>query len=357
MEFLNQDYEGIVTEIASKEDSLFISGFIADDNRNGNRLLLPKQIMEASNTSFINQPIRMLPTPFTNRPTGHGLNKMTQRFSPSVINIGTILQTYMVNVDTSVEPSEILPYDPESELETRIVFEAKMWKFLYPELAQSIVDIHNEGKLRFSFEAVIGSEESVDGTRVVTSFRGIGIAIVENPAFENAYSLMVASQEQKGENNMDFEKEYNDKLVELASLQAEKDALDLEISALTASKSELVTKVEGLETELTNKNTELASKIAEVDTKDTEISSLSVYKENFETAEKAKVGEKRVACLNKFTDKVEKSTDELIEMSELAFSQYALEIAEAAPAIRRGNFVNSGTKTIGSKLDELLTIK
>ena len=337
MKFQNGTYEVQIKEIASSEDDdLTIVGYIVGNEVNKNDLYVSPQILEASAHYFVGRPLRILPNPLTLKPTGHGFDRTTGKFSKDVKNIGTIVSSSFVSVASDESVEEYFPEDTfDNTKDYRIMFTAKMWKEYLPELADIILKLHEEGNLRFSFEAKISYETSEDNIRIATAFKGIGISIVENPAFDGAKSIFVAEQEEKkGEQEMDYEAEYN-------KIKPLYDTVVAENTTLTAKVSEVEGKVATLETELASANTELATKVTEVKTKETEIAELTPFKTQFEDAQKETKGKARRDQLTSFTEDITKTDVELAEMSELDFSKYALEMATnsvKSGALRLGNY-------------------
>jgi len=340
MSFQNNSYGVEIKEIASsEEDDLTIVGYIVGSEVNKNGLYVPPQLLQASAGYFYGRPLRILPNPLTLKPTGHGLDKTTGKFSKNVQNIGTVTSSSFVTVADDETVEEYYPNDIfDDNKDYRILFEAKVWKEYYPELADIILKLHREGNLRFSFEAKVNYETTQENIRVATAFKGIGISIVENPAFDGAKSLFVAEQEGKeGEQEMDYEAEYN-------KLKPLYDTVVAENTTLTAKVSEVEGKVATLETELASANTELANKVTEVKAKETEIAELTPFKTQFEDAQKEKNGKARREQLKSFGDDVTKTDVELAEMSELDFSKYALEMATSSiksGTLRLGNYSNT----------------
>lgn len=340
MKYCNREYEVTINEFSSSEDSddLNIVGFIASNDVSKNDFYLSGQMLQSGAPTFNGRPLRILPNPLTNKPTGHGFNKETGNFSKNVINIGRIDYAWLVKVDENGQPSEEWQFDPsDNDQDLRIAFNAKMWKEYYPELAEQLILLHERGELKFSFEARVGYETNEQGIRIATSFRGTGLAIVENPAFDTATSLLVAEQDTgEGENRMDYEVEYNKINGLYETVVAEKSTLETTVSELNA-------KVTGLESELATANTQLATKVSEVSQKDTELAELLEVKGKFEVAQKEKLGESRKTQLKAYVETVEKTDIELAEMSELEFSKFALELASTlitAGGIRNANYSN-----------------
>ena len=337
MKVQNNKFDVQIKEISSsEEDDLTIVGYIIGNEVNKNALYVSPQILQSSANYFNGRPIRILPNPLTFKPTGHGLNRDTGKFSKDVINIGSVVSSEFVSVSKNGSVEEYYPNDIfDDGKDYRVLFTAKVWKSYYPEIAEVILQLHEEGQLRFSFEAKVDYETSQDGIRIATAFKGIGISIVENPAFDGAISLFVAEQEEgKGDQKMDYEAEYN-------ALKPQYDTLVAEKETLTAKVTEVEGKVATLETELATANTELATKVTEIKTKETEIAELNGIKEQFEVAQKEKNGQARREKIKSYADTIEKTDVELAEMSELDFSKYALSLAEASIAsglLRRGNY-------------------
>lgn len=356
MEYLKEKYEVVINELSSSEDSvdLNIVGFIANNTVSQNNFYLSGQMLDSASSSFNGRPLRILPNPLTLNPTGHGYNKNTESFSKDVINIGVIDYAWLVSVDENNKIIEEYSLDSsDNTKDIRIAFTAKMWKSYYPELADKLISLHENGQLKFSFEARVGYETNENGIRIATSFKGTGLAIVENPAFNSATSVFVAEQDsEKGDNKMDFEAEYNKINGLYETVVAEKSTLETTVTELTA-------KVTGLETELATANTQLASKVSEGSQKDVELAELHDVKAKFEVAQKEKLGETRKTELNKYSDTIDKNNIELAEMSELEFSKYALELASTlitSGGVRKGNYSNSSTKTGIDILREYETI-
>lgn len=309
-------------EMSSETDNdlMRIWAFATHEGVNYNNFKFRREVLNRHYPTLIDKPLRVK-LDFLGNPTGHGFDRKTKRFSKDVINVGHIVRAMPVIVTEDGEIKQITDSEPVPDGEYRILIEAVMYKAYYPELASVLINLHENGKLKFSIEASVDYDVLPDGVRDCTYVSFKGLAIVQNPAFQNSIGVMIAAEE-KEEEDLDYETLYN----------AEKEtneALASENASLIAEKEQLETSVTELTASVAAKNTELAELNAKLADLTTEVASLSEYKQKFEAAEKERLGNERLEYVKKFGD-CELCAEELAEMSEIDFSKTVLEIAEKA---------------------------
>jgi hypothetical protein len=305
-------------EIASAQDSdlMRILCYATHEGENLNGTIFPPKILINCYRTFIDKPLVIVPNQF-NDPTGHGFDYKKQKFDNTKrVQIGHVIDAYPVVVGNDNEPirvweAEDLDRDEYSGKELRIVTVLVVYKHYFADIAERLKMLHELGDLKFSMEAVVDAISTEDGGRVCTDIAFTGLAVVDNPAFVRAHSIDVASQ--KEDEDMDFEKLYQDEKAKNETLTAEKAVVDKEL--------------EEVKTELADIKEELANSKAEIANKNAEIESLNVYKEKVETAEKEELGKQRAAKLAKFGVK-DADVNELAEKSKDEFADMLIEAAE-----------------------------
>ena len=121
---------------------------------------------------------------------------------------------------------------------------------------------------------------------------------------------------------------YTSKWKEMYEAEVKKNTeLAEEINKEKANNSELANQIESLQNEISEIKEELANSKKDVASAQAEIESLKPFKEQVQIAEKAKLGEERVAKLEKFGVK-DADANELAEMSKEDFADKLIEAAE-----------------------------
>lgn len=320
-------------EIGSIDDAdlMRVICFGTHEGVNLNKTEFPREVLLNSYKSFIDKPLVLLPNLF-GEPTGHGFNFKTHSFDTKNRKfIGHIVDAKPCIVSgDSINIAEDDDDDIdflEKDGELRIICTAIVYKWYMAEFAETLERLHSEGNLKFSMEGVVDYEVSEDGIKHCTNINFTGLAVVQNPAFENSYSLEVAEDDNEG-GKMDYEKAYNE-------LKAKYDEVLKKYNELKGGK-----KPQG-DTKPTDKSgggsggsgggsgksgcaevdidkyTEMAEKVATLTVK---IAELEPYKEKVETAERQAIGEKRHACLEKM-GYTEKSATELAECTQEEYAE------------------------------------
>jgi hypothetical protein len=247
-------------EIAEEKDHVDVTYILASSVPNGNGALFTKEELEENGSSIVNTPLIIVPSWEDGSPTGHSIEDF-----PKIGWDAKIIGTHIA--------SEVIEEDGVSHLKTT----ARVWKIRYPEIAQTLVNLHTLGNLKFSMEASY-KEQEVNGTvRTLKGVKFIGSAAVDDPANPYSYSLEVAKQKQKGGISMNLEQALQ-KIGELegelknekaAKETAENTAKEIQTSLETANKTidTLKTEVDDFQTkEKEAKENELASnRLAEME--------------------------------------------------------------------------------------------
>lgn len=294
-------------------DLLRIKAYAVTEGRNLNGTIFPRKILFLAYKTFIDKPVIIVPNK-DDLPTGHGYDFKNNTFDINKRkNIGHIVDAYPVLVDDNGEVEQVydaeqLDANPDKEL--RIVVDAVIYKNYYSDIAEKLQYLHSVGNLSLSMESIINAINTDDDGKVATDISFTGLAIVDTPAFVNSKSIALAEKE---EENMDFEKEYNELLVKYNSLKE-----NAEVKA-KEEKDALATEVASVKEELAKAKTELAEANATIET-------LKPYKEKVEVAEKEALGNERAEKLKKLG--VEKDATELAEMTKEQFADELIEAAE-----------------------------
>lgn len=303
------------------DDLMYVRGFATHEGINANGTKFRREILQKTYKSLLNKPLRILADMY-NKPTGHGFNRKTNRFSKEVINIGHIIKVTPVIVGDDeqilAEVTSINSDLPQGNY--RLMFDAVLYKEYYNEIAEVLINLHNSGELKFSIEANVSYELSEDGVKDCNDIRFVGLSIVRNPAFEKAFSILVAEEERKELDNLEFEQMYNEMKEKYDVVVAEKDTLIGEKAVLENTNKELSEKNQSLEADVIAKNTEIADFAVEM-------AELKTYKEKFEASEKEKLGNERLAKIKELGETELTATD-LAEMNELDFSNTQVEMAK-----------------------------
>jgi hypothetical protein len=224
-------------ELAEEKDHIDITYILASSVPNGNGALFTKEELENEGSTIVNTPLIIVPSWDDNSPTGHSIEDF-----PKIGWDAKIIGTHIA--------SEVIEEDGVTHLKTT----ARVWKIRYPEIAQTLVNLHTLGNLKFSMEASY-KEQEVNGTvRTLKGVKFIGSAAVDDPANPYSYSLEVAKRKQEGGISMNLEQALQ-KIGELeGELKIEKAAK--ETAEITAK--EIQTSLETANTTIDTLKTEVA---------------------------------------------------------------------------------------------------
>ena len=84
----------------------------------------------------------------------------------------------------------------EEDEETGVVTafaSAKVWK-RYPKTCEAIVELHEQGNLKFSWELLAEKMEKIDGINVISEHTWVGNCIVSNPSYPIAKSTLLVAE-------------------------------------------------------------------------------------------------------------------------------------------------------------------
>lgn len=175
-------------ELAEEKEHIDITYILASSVANANGALLTKEELEASQSSIIHQPLIIVPD-WDDLPTGHSLEEFP-KLSWGAVVIGTHIS------------SEVIEDGDVHHLKTT----ARVWKIRYPEIASTMMSLHESGNLKFSMESRYSSQTIEGATRTLHGVHFIGSAVVNDPANPFSYALEVANKrKQKEEKVVNFE--------------------------------------------------------------------------------------------------------------------------------------------------------
>ncbi|QJT70421.1 hypothetical protein [Microcystis phage MaeS] len=259
-------------ELAEEKDYIDITYILASSVANGNGALFLKEELEERGSTIVNTPLIIVPSWSDNSPTGHSVEDF-----PKIGWDAKIIGTHIA--------SETFEEDGITHLKTT----ARVWKIRYPEIAQTLVNLHELGKLTFSMETRY-SDVEVNGTvRTLKGINFIGSAAVDDPANPYSYSLEVAKRRQKEEKVVTFEQAMQ------ILKEANADAYLLvtnEVATLRKTSEEVAT--------LKTTNEELVTSLGTANsTADTLKEEVAEYKRKEEEAATNAVGEARLAEMAK----------------------------------------------------------
>jgi len=169
-------------ELAEEKDHVDITYILASSVPNGNGALFTKEELEEKGSTIENTPLIIVPSWEDGSPTGHSIEDF-----PKIGWDAKIIGTHIA--------SEVFEEDGITHLKTT----ARVWKIRYPEIAQTLVNLHAVGDLKFSMEASFTDQEVVGTTRTLKGVKFIGSAAVDDPANPYSYSLEVAKRKQQKE--------------------------------------------------------------------------------------------------------------------------------------------------------------
>lgn len=336
----------IETASVEDQDLLRIRCFSVHEGLNENGTAIFRQVLLDSYKSFIDKPV-VIVTDKNDKPTGHGYDFKNKRFLESRRRyVGHITNAFpcIVCEDGSIQDVTTMAAQDYPAGEFRIVCDLVIYKKYLGELAETLTDLHIDGKLKFSMEGLMDASVSPDGIKYCTKMHFTALAIVQFPAWKNCYSVEIA---EKGDRSMDFEQLYKD--------EQEKN------SVLVAEKAAVVTERDALSEEVTQLKEELAEAKGVIADKEAEIQSLTVYKDQVETAEKESLGKERKERLEKYgetkystVELAEMTKEEFVEALESAVDSYTPTATEVGEKLI-GTFVSEQTtKSKGDRLAEIL---
>ena len=313
-------------ELASVKDAdlMKILCYAVTEGKNVNGAIFPRTELMASYRTLIDKPVVIVPDKFNN-PTTHGYDYKKKAFmNDKRVNIGHIVDAQPVIVTQDGEVHNVysledLNAEELKDGELRIITTLVIYKHYLYDIAERLKLLHELGNLSFSMESVVDSYEGEDGSRICSNISFTGLAIVDKPAFAKAKSIEVAGQKED-EDFMEFKEMYEAEVKKNTELTEE-------INKEKANSSELANQIESLQNEISEIKEELANSKKDVASAQAEVESLKPFKEQVQIAEKAKLGEERVAKLEKFGVK-DADANELAEMSKEDFADKLVEAAE-----------------------------
>lgn len=206
------------------------------------------------------------------------------------------------------------------------------------DICEALNFLHEHGELKFSYEIIAKTYNVVDNITIVDAAEEnslIGLAVVSNPAYPNAVSLLVAENQEKGGENMENQIETASDVLTTDVANAEETKV---VKVIEEDDDEKECKEdtecgkcdpkpkkscgESTAEELNAKIGELSDIItelrAEIESHKTEIAELTVYKEKFEAAEIQKAEEEKQVKIAELRAKAEKvlNETELAEVKE-----------------------------------------
>ena len=318
-------------------DLMRLKVFGCHEGINGNGTEFPREVLEESYHSFIDKTVVVV-IDEDNLPSGHAYNFTTHKFNEKARkHIGHIVDAYpcIVTEDNKIiklkdgDLSEIEKGNiPDGEY--RIICELVLNKQYEPEICQLLLELHAKGQLNFSMECLADYFIDDNGIKHCTKIHFTGLCIVKRPAFINSYSIEVS--EKKEEQNLDFEKMYQEATSKFEKLVAEKANLQTEYDKVVNDK-------ETVENELREQVCQLKTTIAELETQN---DTLKVYKEKFENAEKLELGKTRKEKLLKY-GKVVESNEELAELTQ---EDYLSKLEKAVDAYVPSSQLTNGVGSV-----------
>ncbi|MGE6227624.1 hypothetical protein [Paenibacillus chitinolyticus] len=322
-------------EIAGYEDQdiMFIKAVAITEGVNANDALFERADLERAKRSFVGKPLKIR---YVNEnPTGHGYDPKTNTFDEIVKAIGVIhdVEAQFVKPDGTINYYWYDENDDQPGTYQLVVYMG-VWQKYYPEIANRLRQLHSEGNLKFSIEAEREFDITPEGYRRCFNIVFNGLAVVKNPAFENARSMVVAELlNEGGKNKMDFEKMYQELSAKYDALVAQ-NALDVKAKEIAEKALEAS---EGKVTELSETVVTLQGDLK------TAQAERDGYKTTVEQAEKVKVGAERLEKLSKYGE-VSKTPDELAEMSKDAYLSLLEETVEGYDPSGQENAENHGVQ-------------
>ncbi|WP_257064288.1 ELKS/Rab6-interacting/CAST family protein [Priestia megaterium] len=317
-------------ELAEEKDHIDVTYILASSVPNGNGALVTKEELASSQSSIIHQPLIIVPD-WDNLPTGHSLEEFP-KLSYGAVVVGTHIS------------SEIAEEGEISHLKTT----ARVWKIRYPELAATMMALHEAGSLKFSMESRFSSQTIEGATRTLHGVQFIGSAVVDDPANPFSYALEVASKRQKKEEKIVNFEQAMQKLKEM-----EADIYVLvkdEVASLEKSVKDLSTDKSGLETASTTLKDTLKEANTTIDTLKEEIATMKQEKMQAELAQKQ---EARFTEISQFIDFKE---DEVASKKE-AYGKMADDVWEIVLETAKRNKKPESSSNVEFASDIKLDIK
>ena len=324
-------------EFSSVDDTdlLIVTCFATHEGVNANGTEFTRQVLADCYKSFVDKPLVLVPNVF-GEPTGHGFDFINRKFNIKDRKIVGHIQSSDLCIYNELKGGSVELLGENDNLEEfinrfgemRVICKIVVYKHYLTEVTQMITRLHNEGKLKFSMEGLIDSFTSEDGVKHCTDIQFTGLAIVENPAFKNSYSLDVAEEEEKGE-KMDYEKMYNELKAKYDALVKEKSGSTKKEEKPEGGTSEDKKKKTGCAAVDVEKYESLVNKVADLTN---EVASLKPYKEAAEKSEALKIGKKRLDTLTKFGYE-EKSAEELAEINYEEYASLLEKTVEASTKV------------------------
>lgn len=313
-------------ELAEEKDHIDITYVLASSVPNDNGALFTKEELEAEGTTIVNEPLIIVPSWEDGNPTGHSIEDFP-KLGWDAKTIGTHIA------------AETFEENGITHLKTTV----RVWKIRYPEIAQTMVNLHAVGDLKFSMETKYQSAE-VNGTiRTLKGIKFIGSAVVDDPANPYSYSLEVAKRKKEEEKIVTFEQAM--KLLKEHNADAYLKVSE-EVATLTKSVTDL-SGVEGTNKELTS-TLETANKT--IDTLKVQITAFEQAKK--EAAEK-EIATKRLTEMAQYVT----YTDEEKEAKMATFASMNDEVYTLLlETAKKNKPATQGTETAGLTSDTSLNL-
>lgn len=173
-------------EVASAYDPdlLRIKCFGAHEGLNENGLLVLRQVLKDNYRSLIDKPVVVV-LDKNNKPTGHGYDFKRKKFIEAKRKyVGHVVNAYpcIVCEDGTISDVSYMDEVDYPKGEFRILCELVIYKRYLSELSDILTDLHIDGNLKFSIEAIADEQITSEGIRNCTKIQFTGLAIVKNPA-------------------------------------------------------------------------------------------------------------------------------------------------------------------------------
>lgn len=208
-------------ELAVEKDYIDITYILASSVPNENGALFTKEELEQNGSSILNNPLIIVPSWEDGSPTGHSIEEFPK-----------------IGWDAKIIGTHIAANTFEENGITHLKVTARVWKIRYPEIAQTLVNLHALGDLKFSMEASYSEQEVNGSVRTLKGIKFIGSAAVDDPANPYSYSLEVAKRKNEGGNSMNLEQalqRIGELEGELRTETAAKENAQKEVTTLTES--------------------------------------------------------------------------------------------------------------------------
>ena len=292
-------FDGLEIAEEEQDDFLLMEGVAFHDGVNKNGAYIELADAKKGIGTFCHKPIRLLWDGYN--PTGHGYNAETNTFSDKVNNIGYIFDAFV---------------DEEKNENYKAIVRAVVWKKYYPEISERLIQLHNEGNLKFSIEADRDFEEKENKTRRCYNLNFRGLSIVKNPAWDRTNSLLVAEDESATEGSTDANEtapnEDNSTETKQSTVEQQKATTKPKEPERVKNTSE---SYEQSILDLKEQNLLLKKQIDEL------TNSTLTYQTIVEQYQVEKVGNERLERVSRFIEKP-KTAEELGKMSSEEFVEY-----------------------------------